>query len=166
MASKIFVKDSLIHGRGIFAKQDIKVGEIVGVIKGTKKFKVNRSKDDALANPDWIGFEINAWIDPVPPYKYLNHSCNPSTAIRGKKTLVAIHNIKKNTEITIDYSIIEADSRWFMSCSCGSHNCRHVIKSIRELPEKFYKNYFPYISKDFQILYNNSHYTNKVKHGK
>jgi len=94
-SKKFYVGSSKIHNKGIFALRNIKKGEIVGVIKGPKKFKINHSVNDALSNPDWVGFKVNNWIDPIPPYKYLNHSCNPNVAIGGHKTLVAICCIKK-----------------------------------------------------------------------
>lgn len=157
MASKILHKESKIHGRGIHATKNIKKGEIVCIVKGPQMFKVNLNMHDVLGHPDWVGFKKHYWVDPIPPYKYLNHSCNPNTAIKGHKTVMAIHNIKKGDEVTVDYSILEADIRWYMKCSCGENNCRHKIASIQKLPQKIYNSYLPYISKEFQILYNSYH---------
>lgn len=150
---KFYVGPSSIHDKGIFALRNIKRGEIVGIVQGSKKFKINRNISDALSNPDWVGFKTHNWIDPIPPYKYLNHSCDPNVAIKGSKTLIAICNIKKNEEIAIDYSIIEADPRWYMKCSCKGEKCRKVIKSIQKLPKKVYNGYLPHVSKEFQSLY-------------
>lgn len=158
MASKIVVNQSKIHGKGIFAKRDIKKGEIVLIIKGPEIFKINQTLKDVLDNPDWVGFKINHWIDPTPPYKYLNHSCNPNAGIRGQKTLIALHNIKKDEEITIDYSITEVDPRWQMSCSCNSDKCRGIIKSIQSLPSEIYKKYYPNISSEFQKIYERTNF--------
>lgn len=160
MASKIIDKKSLIHGRGIFSAKDIKRGEVICVIKGTKFFKVNKNVKDALSHPDWVGFKMNNWVDPAVPFKYLNHSCIPNSAVKGKVTLVALRDIKKGEEVTIDYSIIEADFRWHMKCHCGNKNCRGVIKSIQWLPREVYNSYCPYISKDFQRVYE---ITNKLR---
>lgn len=152
MASKIIYKTSSIHGRGIFVNKHIRKGEVVCIIKGRQMFKVNQNKHDAMSHPDWVGFKKHNWVDPVPPYKYLNHSCEPNTAVKGHRTLVALKPIKNGEEVTIDYSIIEADPRWQMLCGCGSKNCRGIIESIQKLPTKIYKSYLPYISKDFQKL--------------
>lgn len=157
MATKITYQKSLIHGNGIFSTQEIKRGEVVCIIKGKKFFKINKNLKDVFANPDWVGFKMNNWVDPAVPFKYLNHSCSPTSAIRGKVTLVALRNIRKGEEITIDYSIIEADDRWHMKCHCGSKNCRGMIKSIQWLPENVYHSYHPYISKDFQRLWELKH---------
>ena len=154
---KVYIKKSKIHNEGIFAKVDMKTGEIVGIVQGPKKFKINLSKKDALSHPDWVGFKMHTWIDPVPPYKYLNHSCNPNVGIKGHRTLVAIRDIKKNKEITIDYSIIEADPRWYMKCNCGEKNCRGIIRSIQKLPPRVYNRYLPFISQEFKNLYKENH---------
>lgn len=160
MAGKIVVRKSGIHGKGIFANTDIKKGSIVCIIKGPHMFMLNKNKRDALSNPDWVGFKINHWINPVPPFKYLNHSCNPNSGVKGSVTLVALKNIKIGEEITIDYSITEADTRWYMKCNCKSKNCRGIIKSIQFLPKKIYNKYTPNISKDFRSIYET---TNKNK---
>lgn len=152
-SKKIYVMESKIHNKGIFAVKNIKKGEIVGVIQGSKKFKINRNINDALSNPDWVGFKRHHWIDPIAPYKYLNHSCHPNVAVKGNKTLIAIRNIKKDEEVTIDYSIIEADPRWYMKCLCKENKCRGIIKSIKKLPKSVYRSYLPFISKEFQNLY-------------
>lgn len=156
MKGKIYHKESKIHGSGVFAIKDIKKGEIICIIKGEKKYKINKNKKDALSNPDWVGFKKNFWIDPYLPYKFLNHSCSPNSAIKGNVTLIAIKKIKKNEEITIDYSIIEADPRWEMKCSCNKSNCRGIIRSIQFLSKKAYTKYIPNISKAFQKIYERS----------
>lgn len=149
----IYVATSKIAGSGVMIGESAKKGELIRYIKGDIKFKVNKSKKDALANPNWVGIAENQWIDPDKPYKFLNHSCNPSAGVKGKVALVALRNLKEGEEITIDYSTIEGDSRWEMPCSCGEQNCRKVIRSIGFLPKKTFDNYLPYIPKYFQQLY-------------
>ncbi len=159
--SKIIEDSSKIHGKGIFARQNIEKNQPICVIKGRKMFKINKDEEDALAHPDWVGFEMNHWVDPIPPFKYLNHSCNPNSAIKGKVTLVALKDITAGEEITIDYSIIEADPRWYMKCNCKEPNCRGIIRSIQFLPEAIYKKYTPHISKVFQSVYERTNSTNE-----
>ncbi|MFA6269816.1 MAG: SET domain-containing protein-lysine N-methyltransferase [Candidatus Paceibacterota bacterium] len=157
MSTKVTVSKSGIHGKGIFATRDIAKGEIVFIIKGPRMFKVNNGKKDALSHPDWVGFKMNNWVDPIPPYKYLNHSCNPNCGIKGKVEVVALKDIKKGDETTTDYSIIEADQLWSMKCACGEKNCRKIIKSIQFLPTKQFSRYFPYIPTYFRTLYLKNH---------
>ena len=107
----IYVCTSQIEGMGIRIGDDAKKGEVIFRFKGPLKFKINQSKEDALANPDWVGVAKDQWIDPDKPYKFINHSCNPNTGIKGKVTVVALRDIKEGEELTIDYSTIEGDPR-------------------------------------------------------
>lgn len=149
----IYVATSKIAGMGVMAGESIKKGELIRYIKGQMKFKVNESKEDALDNPDWVGIAKNQWIDPDKPYKFLNHSCNPTAGVKGRVALVALRDMKEGDEINIDYSTIEADERWEMRCSCGEPLCRKKILSIQHLPETTFEKYLPNIPKYFQQLY-------------
>jgi SET domain-containing protein len=149
----IYICNSKIEGKGVFVGEDVERGEDIQPIKGELKFKVNKNKKDALAHPNWIGVSENIWIDPDKPFKFLNHSCNPSAGIRGKKTIVALREIKEGEEVTIDYSIIEGDPRWELNCLCGEDNCRKKISSIHTLPVKQFKKYLPFIPNYFKNVY-------------
>ena len=149
----IYTCSSKIHGLGVNVGEPVKRGEIISRIRGDLKFKINEDENDALANPDWVGVEKNQWIDPAKPYKFLNHSCNPSAGIKGKITLVALRDMQEGEEVTIDYSTIEGDPRWKMNCSCGEANCRKIIRSVQSLPEEQFKKYLPYVSTYFKKLY-------------
>ncbi len=150
---QFFVIKSKIHGYGIAAGENIKRGEIITRLKGKLKFKINKSIEDALANPDWVGVDKNIWIDPDKPYKFLNHSCDANSGIQGRLKLIAVKDIKEGEEITIDYSTIEGDQRWKMSCDCGAENCRHEIRSIHDLSKEDFERYMPYISTYFKRVY-------------
>jgi len=57
--------------------------------------------------------------------------------------LVAMRDIKKDEEITFDYSMITADG-WPLECSCGSPSCRKLIGNYRDLPDELKKKYDKY----------------------
>lgn len=149
----IYICSSKIEGKGIRIGENAKRGDILFHFKGPLKFKVNKNKNDALSNPDWVGVEKDQWIDPDKPYKFINHSCNPNVGIKGKVRTVALRTIKEGDELTIDYSTIEGDPLWEMKCLCGEKNCRGTIRSIQFLPEKQFKSYLPYVSNYFKKLY-------------
>ncbi len=150
---KIYFKKSQIHGLGIFAKVPIRRGETVAIIKGKRYHKVNKTLKDVFMHPDWIGFGEQEWIDPRPPYKYWNHSCRPNTGIRGRFLITALRDIKKDEEITTDYSIIEPDPRWFLKCACGESVCRRTVRSIEFLPKTLFNKYIPFVPSAFKRLY-------------
>ena len=67
------------------------------------------------------------------------HSCNPNCyiSIIGKRAvLYSLFNIKANTEITFDYSISTLNNVYF-TCTCGSFNCRKIIKPFLALDQDF-----------------------------
>lgn len=97
--------------------------------------------------------EKNIWIDPVNYGAYFNHSCNPNSAIRGKVTVVALHDIKKNKEVTFDYSLNEADIFWYIKCSCGYKNCRKNIKSIQFISRKTFNQHTSFVPKYFKQVF-------------
>lgn len=154
MVRDLYIANSKIHGTGVHAKKDYKKGETIFIIKGEKvKWKVT-NQEESLYGPDWIGLTKNTWIDPKGPAKYLNHSCDPNAGIKGKVTVVAIKDIKKGEEVTIDYSITEIDTLWYMECNCGAENCRKIVRSIQSLPQETFENYTPYVPKYFMSIYN------------
>lgn len=149
---KIEIVQSRIHGKGLVAKEAIKKTEFVGYIRGPRMFKIDSGIKDSLKNPDWVGFKKNWWTDPLPPFKYLNHSCDPTCGIMGTRTLRALRDIKIGEEITIDYATTEVNPLWYLKCTCGYKSCRREVRSIQKLPLSNFKKYIPFIPtaiKDF-----------------
>lgn len=149
----IYIATSKIEGMGVMLGESAKKGDLIKYVKGDLKFKIIKSKKDSDSNPNWIGVAKNIWIDPEKPYKFLNHSCNPTVGIKGKVSVCALKDLKEGDELTIDYSIIEGDELWEMKCSCGEKNCRKVIKSIQSLPPQTFKKYLPFVPNYFKNLY-------------
>lgn len=131
------VKKTKNKGLGLFARRDIRRGELVFTIRGKiktddewSKTKVNQ---EHLHQVDWDKFMLVE-----PPSCFCNHSCNPNCGDRGNK-FYAMKNIKKGQEITVDYDTFEWD--WIMKCKCGEENCRKVIRGFKFLPDKTKKKY-------------------------
>ncbi len=149
---KVFISKSRIHGLGLFSKVDAKKGEKLFIIKGViKKFNV-KDKKTALYGPNWIGIGKNTWIDPKQQAIYLNHSSKPNCGIRGRVTVCAMRDLKKNEEITIDYSTTEEQMLWSMK-NRENRNKVEIIRSIQFLPKRKFLSYLPYIPKFFQMVY-------------
>ena len=125
----VIVKESKIHGKGVFAARDFKKGEVVidwsTCTETLTKEQVDELSDtkkryvSCLRGEKYVLFKS--------PGKYVNHSCDPNTkAINGCD--VAIREIKKDEEITADY-VAEKVPGLNMKCNCGSKNCRKIIKT-------------------------------------
>jgi len=151
---KAYIGKSKLHGKGIFASKNIRKGEIIFNIKGKKiNFLISDKQRAKIAGFNWIGVGKNSWIDPVGLGLYYNHSCEPNSAIKGRVQVIAIRNIKKDEEITSDYSLTETDIFWHIKCTCGSKNCRKVVNSIQFLPPKTYTKYSNYIPIYFRNIF-------------
>ena len=118
------VKNSKIHGKGIFASKNIPEDELVMVIRGeliTGKECERREEEDNNVYIFWNG---RYYIDTVntDKIKYINHDCEPNCIVleRDKESLnlVSSREIKKGEEITMDYGYDEI----YDGCTCNT--CR------------------------------------------
>lgn len=153
---KIFVGQSRIHGLGVIAKRDIKKGEIVFIIKGTRITWQVTDEKGALYGEHWIGIGKNTWIDPMGYGRYLNHSSNPTCGIRGEVTVCALRDIKKGDEVCIDYSITEEQTLWWMD-DFSQKGKKTIVRSVQFLPQEKFEAYLPYVPRYFQKVYRRHH---------
>jgi len=116
----VVVKNSKIHGKGIFAAANIPEEELVMVIKGeliTGKECEKREEEDNNVYIFWNG---RYYIDTVntKKIKYINHDCEPNCYVddRDKESLnlISLREIKKGEEITMDYGYEEI----YDNCTC------------------------------------------------
>lgn len=163
--SNVYIKKSHIAGNGIFTKKNIKKGGFLFEVKGTiKKSGYGQESNQNFQKylsiwPNSIVVEKNTWLNPYNsnPWRYINHSCNPNSTRNGKTTVIALKSIKKDEEVTIDYSTTEEDPEWMMECKCGVKSCRKVIRSVQFLPKRIFLKYKPYLPLFLQKAYFKSH---------
>lgn len=149
----VIVKESKIHGRGVFAVKDFKRGEPIlnvddsHIVTNTSKLtKKNYDFDlDFLANDKIV------WMQP--PGKYINHSCSPNVyfkTIGGIRKIYAIRDILKGEELTHDYSMGGWGDATF-KCNCGTDICRNTWHAdFFKLPMSTQKKYLPYLEDWFK----------------
>ena len=151
----LYVSDSKVAGKGLFTSKKINKDEPAFIMKGPIiKFSPN-SKEEACQLPNIVGIKDDYYIDPIDPYVYINHSCNPNTGYKAsldEVTFFALRDILPGEELVFDYSTSEFTD-WEMSCSCGSKKCRQIIKSVDNLPPEVFEEYFPHIPDYFQRVY-------------
>ncbi|MFA5127452.1 MAG: SET domain-containing protein-lysine N-methyltransferase [Patescibacteria group bacterium] len=150
---KVIVKKSPIAGKGIFAAQNFKIGEVVFVLHGPIiKYP---TVPDWRNGQNWLNIAKFTWKIPDHDnvWNYINHSCRPNSLLTGGTKVVAIRPISNGDEVVIDYSCTEAVAAWKMKCHCRQKNCRGVIRSIQYLPKNLfekYKNYIPlFLKKEY-----------------
>jgi hypothetical protein len=133
------------NGYGIFAKMDIKAGELVLEWKGSIIYSYAKAK--SFSEEDWnhmVQFGNERYLNPRGIGRFVNHSCEPNGWVRiegNRLFLVALRNIKKGEEVTFDYSTTMDEDDWEMDCRCGSKNCRERIRDFKYLPKKLRERY-------------------------
>ena len=100
MKTRVEIRESSIDGIGVFAIEDIKKDEVVGILTGTVCVEPDPHSDYVCELWDWNG---NSYaIEPFAPFKYLNHGDEANTDW-DTPVLIALRDIKAGEEITIDY---------------------------------------------------------------
>lgn len=78
------------------------------------------------AAPTRLSLQVGAdlHIEPAAdcPLAFLNHSCAPNAAFRGRD-LYAVRDIAADEEITLDYNCHEAAMTAPFECRCGAADC-------------------------------------------
>jgi uncharacterized protein len=148
---KTEVRESKIHGRGLFATADIAKAEIVAVKAGRiVDRKTLRKKIMPRLGPVEIQIDDDLFITPVTDEErelsmlYSNHSCDPNLGIRGEITFVAMRDIRAGEELTHDWAMTDNDD-YSVECKCGAPNCRKILTGKdwqRPELQKRYRGYF------------------------
>ena len=151
------VKKSKVHGRGVFASQDIikgkkiiqYIGEKVTRAEGDRRseLRIKKHLKSKTTGSVYI-FELNKNFDIdgttlKNKARYINHSCRPNCEVqilRGQIWIKSIKNIRKGEELTYDYGYeFDKDDYTDHKCYCGKKNCIGYIISKDQWPK--YKRY-------------------------
>jgi len=138
---KIELKDSLIHGQGLFAKEKILKDEKIWWVdpeNDTRQFYTREEscklnyEDNKMFNSYAYQYDDDCWVLDSEIEKYTNHSCDPTTwnGLDGALETVARRDIEVGEEITCDFAtFFDATYEWSAPCNCGSENCRVRVSS-------------------------------------
>jgi len=143
MKDLIYIKETPSRGSGVFAIRDILKDEIITEFNGPL---IRIEQMEGIPKEVWdhlLNVGANEYIIAREPGVRTNHSCDPNAGIIKDVFLVAMRNIKKDEEVTFDYSITIVDN-WNLQCMCGSPLCRQVIGKYRDLPDGLKKKYEKY----------------------
>ncbi|SRR5258706_15927187 len=149
MPSLFEVRQSPIHGRGVYALRRLHKGKRLLEYIGERippEEADRRYDDDALEIPHTFLFTVDAHtvIDAAVDgneARFINHSCDPNCEAvddDGRIFIEVIRNIRPGEELTYDYHL-ERDGRWRAewaeryACRCGAANCRGtlLVKPVR-----------------------------------
>ncbi|MCX6777309.1 MAG: SET domain-containing protein [Candidatus Micrarchaeota archaeon] len=127
MANDILVRESKIHGNGVFANRDFAKGEVV--LRWDVSHVLTPKQVEELPEDEkkYASVIEGRYILLQPPERRVNHSCEANTFVKSCCD-VARRDIKKGEEITADYGEEDIPGIKNMKCNCGSKNCRRIIR--------------------------------------
>lgn len=147
---KYEVRESKVHGRGVFATKDIKKGkkiiEYTGAIISWEEANRRFNDTSGHSHTMFFGIDDDRVIDGNDggnEARFINHSCAPNCKSKNKEGRIFIYsrkNIKKGDELFYDYKldIEEPITKKILkkyACFCGSKKCRGT-----QLDEKYLEN--------------------------
>jgi uncharacterized protein len=151
LSSKTQVRESPIHGRGLFATANIAKGEVVAVKGGRIVTREQLQEITPKLGPVEIQIGDDLFIAPVTDEErelsmlHSNHSCDANLGLRGEITFVAMRDIRVGEELTHDWAMTDDDDS-STKCSCGSPNCRGTITGKDWQRPELQKRYAGYFS--------------------
>jgi hypothetical protein len=147
------VKPSPINGLGVFAEKPLHAGEKILVIDDSRIVDEAHPLEpgDDPRHCDYLEAERAVLMQS--PERHINHCCDPNTYVRtidGRRTVIALREIRKGDEITYDYCI-NSSGHTLWDCNCGAARCRHLIHSdFFHLPLDLQREYFPLLDSWFR----------------
>jgi uncharacterized protein len=161
---RIEIKKSPISGNGMFAREQIKKGEIVCIVGGMVMTDAEFAAFQAT-HPFYNSIQIDDHLHLVEDPEItrsldgsMNHSCDASTWMEDELTLVARRDIASGEEVTVDYALFTTQSNWMLDnrCHCGSLHCRRVITGDdwrrTDVQERYRGHFSPFINRRIEKL--------------
>ena len=148
---KTEVRESPIHGHGLFAIAPIGKDEIVAVKGGHIVDREQLREITPKLGPVEIQIGDDLFIAPVTQEEreasmlYSNHSCDANLGVRGEITFVALRDIAAGEELTHDWCITDDDD-YSVECNCGSAKCRRTLTGKDWQQPELQKRYAGYFS--------------------
>lgn len=133
---KIVVRESGIHGTGVYAEQAMAAGEFIIEYLGEKiPSEEGTRRSNASPQHHYI-FMLDDQYDvdgnvAGNASRYINHSCdaNAEAEIDGDRIMIyARRDIAAGEEITFDYAFPQEEE--LVACQCRASTCRGVINAI------------------------------------
>jgi SET domain-containing protein len=138
------VRNSPVHGRGVFAARDITKGERILEYRGTRtSFSEAREHDLSDPTDPFHTFIMETSDGSVidagrkgNAARYINHSCDGNCKAyeeeNGEVWIYARKNVKAGAELAYDYGLtfpfkLTKKAKAAFACRCGSKKCRGTM---------------------------------------
>ncbi len=112
---KTRVRQSAIQGRGLFAVEGIRAGEVVAIKGGAVFGREELARVAPLLGAAEIQVADGFFIGPLRPEDreggmiFSNHSCDPNLGVAGQNVFVALRDILPGEELTHDWAMTDDD---------------------------------------------------------
>ncbi len=154
---QIEVRPSCIEGRGLFAREPIRAGEVIAVMGGVPITTAQLAEIIATGEAyscAAIREDVHLLQNADDALRFGNHSCDPNLWMRDAVTIEARRAIEPGDEVTTDYALMTVDPAWRMRCQCGSRACCGVIRGDdwrrEELQSRYRGHFVPFIDERIQ----------------
>jgi uncharacterized protein len=152
---RVYIATSKTHGSGLFTGENVPKGTNV-ITWGGEVFSSDQVERGYCEPHTAIQISQNKWLGSSKgelrdASDYMNHSCLANVGLSGRFELIALSDIRMNTELTGDYSTWLNNELYQISgeCRCGQVSCRKVIRGDewrnREFAQKKYDHLSTYI---------------------
>ena len=139
---KFSVKGNALAGYGIYANQNISIGETIFSSEEkahrlvTKKFVEQNWKPEEVENFKRYAWPLSdeiyiLWDSKPSEWAPQNHSCDPNTQYAGLN-VIGRKNIRKGEELTLDYTSFLNNEMESFICNCGAPDCKKIIQGKQE----------------------------------
>lgn len=139
-SSRIAVRRSGIHGKGVYATQRIRKDSAIIEYTG-ERIGEDEANERYQDNPSTYLFMVddNIFIDGLSKgnaAKYINHSCEPNCVAYleddHRVMIYALKNIQPGVELTYDYQLTNEDTGpdstpTDYTCRCGAQACKGTM---------------------------------------
>jgi hypothetical protein len=150
----VIVRDSPIHGTGVFATRDFAAGEIILPIDDSRvvddEHPLRPDCGEHQDHCDYLAGDLVVLMRA--PEVFINSSCDPNTSVKtidGTRFVIARRSLRAGEELTYDY-IINFHGGIVWDCACGSPRCRgFVAASFFDLPLAVQLDYLPLLDEWF-----------------
>ena len=155
---KIETRATDICGDGLFTSHKIRAGERLLVFGGYVLTVEEESLLPGKMGDNGVQIAKDLVICATRPddwggENFLNHSCDPNAGFRGQIVVVAMRDIRKHEQISIDYAMVlhrpPRGPAYRMKCLCGAANCRGLVTDndwkIEALQVKYRGWFQPYL---------------------
>lgn len=139
------IAHNMIEGAGLVASKLIEKGTVVATLNPDDRRVTDK---ELLQLPKELhglvlSYKNHTSVITTDNWKYMNHSCNPTTWWADDDSLEALRDIHPGEEVTFDYATADVHPWWRTkwSCTCGADNCRGFISGRDCLDPAFQKRY-------------------------